>query len=184
MTNRPNDNRYLALDEYIRLGEPDQADRSHAWKTAIGLQDVDGLRTSDYLLETAKEHIEGRIGITEAERRIESYYEAAEDRTAKETGTNRYLHVDYNNSPSQSAKKSASKCNSCTLSCTLEELALLTAIAKEPTITQKALAEKVGKSERTIKTRTVSLQKKGLLAREGGKKNGRWIVSAEVAKEE
>ena len=45
------------LEEYIRQGEPEQSDKSIAWKTAIGLQDVDGLKTSDYLLETAKEHI-------------------------------------------------------------------------------------------------------------------------------
>ena len=44
------------LDEYIRQGEPDRSEKSAAWQTAIGLQDVDGLRTSDYLLETAKEH--------------------------------------------------------------------------------------------------------------------------------
>lgn len=53
----------LDLEEYIRQGEPDQAGRSAAWKTAIGLQDVDGLKTSEYLLETAKEHIEGKIDI-------------------------------------------------------------------------------------------------------------------------
>ena len=45
----------LQLNEYIRQGEPDQVDKSIAWKTAIGLQDVDGLKTSDYLIETAKE---------------------------------------------------------------------------------------------------------------------------------
>ena len=44
------------LDEYIRQGEPDRSEKSAAWQTAIGLQHVDGLRTSDYLLETAKEH--------------------------------------------------------------------------------------------------------------------------------
>ena len=44
------------MDEYIRQGEPDRSENSAAWQTAIGLQDVDGLRTSDYLLETAKEH--------------------------------------------------------------------------------------------------------------------------------
>lgn len=44
------------LEEYIKQGEPDQAEKSTAWKTAIGLQDVDGLKTSAYLLETAKEH--------------------------------------------------------------------------------------------------------------------------------
>ena len=53
----------MDLEEYIRQGEPEQSEKSTAWKTAIGLQDVDGLKTSEYLLETAKEHIEGRIDI-------------------------------------------------------------------------------------------------------------------------
>ncbi len=47
------------LDEYIRQGEPDRLEKSAAWQTAIGLQDVDGLQTSDYLLETNKDHIHG-----------------------------------------------------------------------------------------------------------------------------
>ena len=46
----------LALSEYIRQGEPDRAEKSAAWQTAIGLQTVDGLKTSPYLLETAKAH--------------------------------------------------------------------------------------------------------------------------------
>ena len=55
---------YMDLDEYIRQGEPAKTEKSNAWKTAIGLQDVDGLKTSDYLLQTAREHIEGKINIT------------------------------------------------------------------------------------------------------------------------
>ena len=53
----------LELSEYIRQGEPDRAEKSAAWQTAIGLQAVDGLKSSSYLLETAKEHIEGNIDI-------------------------------------------------------------------------------------------------------------------------
>lgn len=49
-----------------------------SWQTAIGLQAVDGLTTSPYLLETAREHIEGRIDIGEAQRRIRSYYDERE----------------------------------------------------------------------------------------------------------
>ena len=63
------------LDGYIRQGEPGQAARADNWRVAIGLQAVDGLKTSPYLLETAKEHIEGRIDIAEAQRRIRTYYE-------------------------------------------------------------------------------------------------------------
>ena len=75
------------LDEYIRQGEPEKAMKSYAWKTAIGLQDVDGLKTSDYLLETAKEHIEGNITIESAKDRIQSYYRQRESRAIIEAGT-------------------------------------------------------------------------------------------------
>ena len=75
------------LEEYIKQGEPDKAEKSEAWQTAIGLQAVDGLNTSAYLLDTAKEHIEGRISIDEAQKRIQSYYEQKSDRTEIENET-------------------------------------------------------------------------------------------------
>ena len=53
------------LEEYIKQGEPGQIEKSESWQTAIGLQAVDGLKTSAYLLDTAKEHIEGKISIDE-----------------------------------------------------------------------------------------------------------------------
>lgn len=43
------------LEEYIKQGEPGQIEKSEAWQTAIGLQAIDGLQTSAYLLDTAKE---------------------------------------------------------------------------------------------------------------------------------
>ena len=64
----------MDLEDYIRQDEPEQSEKSTAWKTAIGLQDVDGLKTSDYLLDTAKEHIEGKIDIQTVQNRIQSYY--------------------------------------------------------------------------------------------------------------
>ena len=39
---------YLDFDEYIRQGEPEKKDRAEAWRVAIGLQAVDGLKTSEY----------------------------------------------------------------------------------------------------------------------------------------
>ena len=44
---------YIDFDEYIRQGEPDKKEKAAIWQTAIGLQAVDGLKTSDYLKETA-----------------------------------------------------------------------------------------------------------------------------------
>ena len=68
------------LDEYIRQGEPHQRERSEAWKVAIGLQQVDRLQTSDYLLDTAKRHIEGDISIGEVKELIDSYYKSVSGR--------------------------------------------------------------------------------------------------------
>ncbi len=347
------------LDEYIRQGEAERAEKSAAWQTAIGLQDVDGLQTSDYLLETAKEHIEGKIDITTAQKRIRSYYEQRNERLTAEQDTmeadivasriaellaektfqfspaelqsihrrlfagvfksagqyrtynitkkewvlngntvfyasfdsirdtleydfnqekefsyagldaiqaikhiamfisgiwqihpfcegntrttavfmikylqtfgfsvsnqvfadnswyfrnalvranyndlqnnihattvylgqfienlltganhdlkNRYMHIDYTEK-SQSATSEVSKCKNCTL----EELAILKEISNNPSITQKALADAIGRSERTVKSRTVELQEKGLLRRKNGKRNGQWEVLVEI----
>lgn len=347
----------IELNEYIRQGEPEKKDKSTAWKTAIGLQDVDGLKTSDYLFETAKEHIEGRINIAEADKRIHSYYEERKNRGEIEEDTkeadivsvritkllgektfqfspvewqnihrrlfeglfshagkfrnynitkkewvlkgdtvmyasfdsipatldydftqeknfsyeglsisesihhiarftsgiwqihpfgegntrstavfiikylktfgfnvnnetfaenswyfrnalvranyndlqngvhattkylelffenllinaghelkNRYLHVGYD---AESAITLVAKCKNCTL----EELAIIKELANNPTITQRELAKVIGKSERTIKTRTVEMQRKGLIIRENGKQKGRWKVLVDV----
>ena len=65
----------LELSEYIKQGEPNQVEKTKTWETAIGLQDVDGLKPSKYLIKTAKEHIEGTIDIEEVKTRINEYYE-------------------------------------------------------------------------------------------------------------
>ena len=70
----------LELSEYIKQGEPNKVEKTKAWETAIGLQDVDGLKPSKYLIKTAKEHIEGNINIEEAKARINQYYEALDSR--------------------------------------------------------------------------------------------------------
>ena len=62
------------FDEYIRQGEPNKAEKARVWKTAIGLQQVDGLQPSEYLIATAKQNIEGDITIEEVKERIDSYY--------------------------------------------------------------------------------------------------------------
>lgn len=62
------------FEEYLRQGEPNKAEKAKVWKTAIGLQQVDGLKPSDYLIETAKQNIEGDISIDEVKQRIDSYY--------------------------------------------------------------------------------------------------------------
>ena len=65
---------YIDFDEYIRQGEPEKKDRAEAWRVAIGLQAVDGLKTSEYLQETARRNIEGEITIDEARELVKQYY--------------------------------------------------------------------------------------------------------------
>lgn len=72
--------------EYIKESEPDKRDKGYAWHTAIGLQAVDGLKTSEYLLQTAIRNIEGEISFEEANALLQSYYKEnpagdASDRT-------------------------------------------------------------------------------------------------------
>lgn len=70
------------FDYYIRQGEPSQRERAEAWAVAIGLQDVDGLKTSNYLRETARKHIEGDISIKDVQRLVHTYYQSKTKRTA------------------------------------------------------------------------------------------------------
>ena len=66
---------------YFKAKEPGRRERAEAWATAIGLQKVDGMSVSRYLVETAKEHIEGRITQAQARRRIRFYEHAGAQMT-------------------------------------------------------------------------------------------------------
>ena len=61
--------------EYIKESEPDKRYKGYAWHTAIGLQAVDGLKTSEYLVHTAVQNIEGEISFEEVNALIQTYYE-------------------------------------------------------------------------------------------------------------
>lgn len=76
--------KYNNLEEYIRQSEPHAKVRGWAWQTAIGLQKVDGLSTSEYLLDTARQHIDGEITIEEAQKLIDTYYKSRGARTIQE----------------------------------------------------------------------------------------------------
>lgn len=65
--------------EYMKESEPDKAGKGYVWSTAIGLQAVDGLKTSEYLLHTAIQNIEGNVTLEEAQHLIDSYYEERPD---------------------------------------------------------------------------------------------------------
>lgn len=71
---------YFDFDEYIRQGEPEAAKSAEQWNTAIGLQAVDGIKPSNYLIEVAKRNIEGEITIDEVQELLRSYYASAANR--------------------------------------------------------------------------------------------------------
>lgn len=73
------------FEEYVRQTEPDKRELGYAWYTAMGLQAVDGLETSDYLKKTAQKNIDGQITINEAGKLIESYYEKSEAKSNERT---------------------------------------------------------------------------------------------------
>lgn len=74
----------LDFEEYIRNSEPAKKEKTYAWSTAIGLQQVDGLTPSKYLFETAKRNIDGEISVAEATSIIDSYYESKTDRSGND----------------------------------------------------------------------------------------------------
>lgn len=74
------------LNDYMQQSEPELRERGYAWQTAIGLQAVDGLKPSSYLLETARRDIEGEIDGSEAARLLRGYYKQRDVRTAQERG--------------------------------------------------------------------------------------------------
>lgn len=64
------------FEEYICQGELPQRERAYVWSTAMGLQAVDGLRPSSYLVSLARDHIDGLIAMEDVDQRLASYYEA------------------------------------------------------------------------------------------------------------
>ena len=89
---------------------------------------------------------------------------------------NRYMHVDYTEENFQSVNPKVPKSQFDTLECTLEELAVLELIHKNPSIKQKELVTETGKSLSTVKRIMESLQKKEYIRRVDGKRYGKWEV--------
>jgi fido (protein-threonine AMPylation protein) len=75
---------FTDFSEYKKQNEPDKLIKSQIWETAIGLQQVDGLTPSAYLVETAKQHIEGEISLYEVKEQINKYYQTKPHQNADE----------------------------------------------------------------------------------------------------
>ena len=88
------EDRYKEFEQYLASGEPGVKERARNWSMAIGLQDVDRLKPSEFLLEQAKANIEGEISSEEVGKRLEEYYSQKSVREKAETdGTFEADHV-------------------------------------------------------------------------------------------
>lgn len=84
------------------------------------------------------------------------------------------MHVDFaDESTAQSINSKVSKYQFDTLDCTLEELAILDLVAKNPAIKQQKIVDATGKSIATVKRIMKSLQEKNYIRRESGKRYGK-----------
>jgi fido (protein-threonine AMPylation protein) len=82
------------FDEYIRQVEPGKKEKGQIWQTAIGLQQVDGLKPSAYLIQTAIQNIEGDITFEEVKSRIDAYYKAQTTRNNDDDDDDRTEEAD------------------------------------------------------------------------------------------
>ena len=147
------------FDVYIIQGEPSQKEKAQIWQTAIGLQDVDGLKPSEYLLETAKEHIENKITIDEVKYRIENYY--------KQLST-----------CENDEKERTEEAESDTVNDTVKAKndTVFSLIQQNPKITATKLAEQLGIGIATVKRELKRLKNNGQIERIGSDKTGEWKV--------
>lgn len=168
----------IDFEEYIRHTDASKKEKTLAWSTAIGLQQVDGLTPSSYLYETARRNIEGDISFDEAKRLVDSYYKK---KTAVEKGIqekpiylerffrnlllnehhelkNRFTHIDYD----EYMKKSSQK--------------IIEMINQNSEITTQEMADNLGITRRAVAKSIAKLQEQGVVRRVGADKGGHWEV--------
>ena len=152
------------FDEYLHSIDPEVRKRAENWGVGIGLQDVDHLTVSPYLIELAKRNIEGEINIDEVRELIADYYRQKHESEPPLEDTEYSGYMIEPSSPGDCPYISPA------------EAAVLNFLNMNPRATRKMIAEKIGKSERTVSSLTTGLRGKGLLARKDGKRNGAWQV--------
>ena len=150
------------FDEYRQHSDPEVRQRAINWGIAIGLQDVDGLCVSPYLIELAKRNIEGEITIDEVRELIAEYYRKKHE---SEPPVENAEYTGYIIEPSAPKDRP---------NITPAEAAVLNFLNVNPHATQKMIAERIGKSERIVRSLVKGLRDKGLLARKDGERG--WEV--------
>ena len=147
------------LGGYFKAEEPGRRERAEAWATAIGLQKVDGLTPSQFLFDTARDHIEGRITQNQARRRICNYYAARDDARRPDPGSRQNKAV---------RKKRLGKSGKKTVE------AVWDLLKAHPNITLAGLVKALGVTRSTIQKHIIHLKTAGRLRRVGPDKGGHW----------
>lgn len=62
------------FEEYKNHPDKDIRDRANNWSAAIGLQNVDGLSVSEFLIQLARQQIEGKITMEKVTQRLNEHY--------------------------------------------------------------------------------------------------------------
>ena len=158
------------FEEYIRQGEPGQKERAQIWRTAIGLQQVDGLETSEYMKETVKRNIEGEISIDEVQQLIHAYYIS---KTDHEPGDEEREDAGKLQKPAQTQENNAGKLQKPAFKTeTIKRVYEL--IHSNPRIKQAQMATILDMDDSTIERATVWLRKNGYINKEHSKIKGVW----------
>ena len=157
------------FDKYIRQYGPDSREKAQAWQTAgRHIQEHPCYFRSTLVRANYNNYSKGISATTIF---LELFFRNLLFGKKNELH-NRVLHT----AATQRANTNDSKSQNGTLNCSLEGIALLKFLKDKPNATQTEIAVHIGKSLRTVKRITPSLIERGLLNRENGKRNGRWIV--------
>lgn len=92
------------FDDYIQNGTPEQVERARNWSIAIGLQQVDLLTVSDYLIELARKNIEGELSMAEVNKLLDQYYDEKRKHKEEWKEYETYIRVDRVDDPIEAKK--------------------------------------------------------------------------------
>lgn len=92
------------FDKYKESDDPLVRERASNWGVAIGLQAVDGLTVSDYLIELACRNIEGEITDDEVKILLNQYYEEKRKNKSLCMEYNTYIRIDVHPDPEEARR--------------------------------------------------------------------------------
>ena len=170
--------------EYIIQGEPDKRERVRNWMTAIGLQDVDDLKPSQYFLDTVRQNIEGKITLEEVRRLVDQYYTTKEGLQQENVGAKWEENKNDFVKPKDSrelahlslARNRTFKNDDATAAQESTQEMILDELRKHPFTTRQQLAKVIGITPDGIKKQLEKLKKANLIKHVGPTKGGHWEI--------